>query len=77
MNVVLSPKDGVKLTRWSVEPGDPLLGGNFNGRPLYFIYYGYASEPEPWHFWVDFQVVIIIFSALFLSSFSRKFTANT
>lgn len=59
MSVVLSPRPGVSLARWSVEPGPPLLGGDFNGRPVYFIYYGYGSDPEPWHFWIDLQVVVL------------------
>ncbi|KAG8306676.1 Endoplasmic reticulum metallopeptidase 1 [Homalodisca vitripennis] len=56
MSLILSPKTGVRLSGWSVDSGEPLQGITFNGRPTYFIYYSYASDPEPWNFWVDFQV---------------------
>lgn len=56
MSLVLSPRLGVKVTQWSLVPGEPLQGVTFNGRPTYFVYYSYASDPEPYQFWVDFQV---------------------
>lgn len=59
MNIILSPSEGLKLTNWSLVPGKPLVGPKWNGRDTYFVYYSYGSDPEPWIFWIDIQVLFI------------------
>ncbi|XP_075216314.1 endoplasmic reticulum metallopeptidase 1-like [Lycorma delicatula] len=56
MTLVVSPAEGVKLVNWSLVQSKPLAGPKWNHRDTYFVYYSCASEPEPWVFWIDFQV---------------------
>ncbi|KAK7861774.1 hypothetical protein R5R35_010791 [Gryllus longicercus] len=53
MGLMVSPYKGVSLLEWSFVSGDPLAGPNWQGRPTYFVFYGCASDPEPWTFWID------------------------
>jgi hypothetical protein len=54
--VVLSPVPGVTLEHWSLVEQERLAGPKWNGRDTYFVYYAYASNPEPWTFSVDLKV---------------------
>lgn len=56
IGVMLSPVPGVALDRWSLVDQEPLAGPKWNGRDTYFVYYAYASEPEPLTFSFDLKV---------------------
>lgn len=55
---MVSPADGVKLTKWSFEGTEPLAGPLWNGRDTYFIYYAYGRTPVPLEFSMDFKVSV-------------------
>nr|CAD7408723.1 unnamed protein product [Timema cristinae] len=42
--------------RWSLVEGEPLKSSKWNNRDTYFVYYSYASDPEPLVFWIDLNV---------------------
>nr|CAD7263210.1 unnamed protein product [Timema shepardi] len=56
IGVMLSPVSGVTLDRWSLVEGEPLKSSKWNNRDTYFVYYSYASDPEPLVFWIDLNV---------------------
>nr|CAD7460312.1 unnamed protein product [Timema tahoe] len=56
IGVMLSPISGVTLDRWSLVEGEPLKSSKWNTRDTYFVYYSYASDPEPLVFWIDLNV---------------------
>lgn len=54
---MLSPVLGVELRNWSLVEGIPLAATPlWNNRKTYFVYYGYAGEPQPLKFSMDFKV---------------------
>jgi hypothetical protein len=56
IGVMFSPVPGVTLDHWSLDEHEPLAGPKWNGRDTYFIYYAYASDPDPWTFSIDLKV---------------------
>ena len=56
MGIVLSPVQDVTLDRWSLDDHKPLAGPQWNGRDTFFVYYAYASDPQPLTFSVDLKV---------------------
>ncbi|XP_025831142.1 endoplasmic reticulum metallopeptidase 1 isoform X2 [Agrilus planipennis] len=56
IGVMISPKLGVELTKWSLVKGPPLAGPLWNGRATYFIYYSYGVAYAPLEFSMDFKV---------------------
>jgi hypothetical protein len=56
IGVMLSPVLGVALDHWSLDDQEPLAGPKWNGRDTYFVYYAYASKPEPLTFSFDLKV---------------------
>lgn len=52
--IFLSPKPQVEVVNWSfidTVPPDPYI---WNGRPTYFIMYGFGLMPSaPYSFWID------------------------
>ena len=58
IGVMISPVSGVTLKGWSLDERPPLAGPKWNGRDTFFVYYAYASDPEPWTFTIDLQVGI-------------------
>lgn len=57
VGVMLSPVLGVELRNWSLVEGIPLAATPlWNNRKTYFVYYGYAGEPQPLKFSMDFKV---------------------
>ncbi|XP_047115031.1 endoplasmic reticulum metallopeptidase 1-like isoform X1 [Schistocerca piceifrons] len=52
MGIMMAPANGFQLQSWSFVEGEPLVGPKWNERDTYFIYYGCASEPVPWTFWI-------------------------
>lgn len=57
---MVSPVNGVELTRWSFEGTEPLAGPLWNGRETYFIYYAYGRTPVALEFSMDFKVGFIL-----------------
>lgn len=55
MGIVLSPVQDVTLDGWSLDDHKPLAGIKWNGRDTFFIYYAYASDPQPLTFSVDLK----------------------
>lgn len=78
---MLSPRAGVKLVKWSIDSNEPLEGEPFKGRPTYFVYYGCASDPEPWNFHIDLLVEVcdflVLFTILYLTYFFLDFSNGT
>ena len=56
MGIMLSPVQNVTLDHWSLDDHKPLAGPQWNGRDTFFIYYAYASDPEPLTFSIDLKV---------------------
>ncbi|KAJ8969459.1 hypothetical protein NQ317_008791 [Molorchus minor] len=57
VGVMISPKSGVTLDRWSIKTEKPLAGPLWKGRDTYFIYYSYGltSPIPPLVFSMDFK----------------------
>ena len=67
MGIVLSPVQDVTLDRWGLDDHKPLAGPKWNGRDTFFVYYAYASDPEPLTFSVDLKVIKYYVSFEFLT----------
>ena len=60
INVMIRPKPGASLVRWSVGDMYPVPGLTIPEQigDTYFIFYSYGTKPEkPWTFWIDIQVI--------------------
>jgi hypothetical protein len=53
---MLSPVRNVTLDGWSLDDHKPVAGPQWNGRDTFFVFYAYASDPEPLTFSVDLKV---------------------
>lgn len=67
MTLFVSPHKDVRLKGWSLLPGEPLKGPQWNKRDTYFVYYSYGSDPQPWNFWIDLQVLRFVCSVFTFS----------
>jgi len=58
VNVYISPKNGIKLTWWSVGDGRPIpiAMPSYVDRLQYFIFYSYGTYKQPFELIVDVQV---------------------
>ncbi|KFM82889.1 Endoplasmic reticulum metallopeptidase 1, partial [Stegodyphus mimosarum] len=56
MTVVISPRSGITLPKWSLTSDTPLRSLDWRDRPTYFIYYSYGEYKEPWKFSIDLKV---------------------
>ncbi|KAG8179332.1 hypothetical protein JTE90_011596 [Oedothorax gibbosus] len=56
ITIVMSPRPGVQVTKWSFTDNTPLRSRDWVDRPTYFLYYSYGEYTEPWTFTIDLMV---------------------
>ncbi|XP_037527157.1 endoplasmic reticulum metallopeptidase 1 [Rhipicephalus sanguineus] len=56
MGLIVSPWEGVSLTRWSFTSGTPYKGIKWKNRDTTFVYLSQGVDMGPWRFWIELQL---------------------
>lgn len=56
MGLIMSPWEGVSLTRWSFTSGTPHKGIKWKNRDTTFVYLSQGVDMGPWNFWLELQL---------------------